>query len=252
MCPYARFQGAMFDRGTMIVSYDRTRGEPRGARSKTVNAASLGLGACVDCNLCVQVCPTGIDIRKGLQYECIACAACVDVCNTVMDKMNYPRDLIAYAQLERSSNKLLGAKRALATALRPRNLVYAVLWVALVLGLSIGLIVRHPLRADVVRDRAGLARLVSGGQVENVYRIQLMNALEEPMPVSIRVSGLPGISLQGETTVTLRPTEAKWVVVRVRAPQDAAAAGAQRILFELAVPQRAVPVLEKASFYLPR
>jgi cytochrome c oxidase accessory protein FixG len=95
MCPYARFQSAMFDKDTMIVSYDVARGEPRGPRSKSVDYKAKGLGECVDCTLCVQVCPTGIDIRNGLQYECIGCGACADVCDTVMDKMGYPRDWCA-------------------------------------------------------------------------------------------------------------------------------------------------------------
>jgi cytochrome c oxidase accessory protein FixG len=91
MCPYARFQSAMFDRDTLIVTYDEDRGEPRGARSRKADPTKLNLGACVDCTLCVQVCPTGIDIRNGLQYECIGCGACADVCDTVMDKMGYAR-----------------------------------------------------------------------------------------------------------------------------------------------------------------
>jgi len=96
MCPYARFQGAMFDRDTLIITYDQARGEPRGGRPRGIDPRSKGLGDCIDCTLCVQVCPTGIDIRDGLQYACIACGSCVDACDSVMDKMGYPRGLVRY------------------------------------------------------------------------------------------------------------------------------------------------------------
>src|SRR5690606_21174001 len=123
MCPYARFQGAMFDPDTLIVTYDEARGEPRGGRSRTADPKALGLGSCVDCTLCVQVCPTGIDIRDGLQQDCIGCAACIDVCDQVMDKLNYPRGLIRYAT---ENGMAQGWSRAqmLRRALRPRVLVY--------------------------------------------------------------------------------------------------------------------------------
>ncbi len=94
MCPYARFQSSMFDKDTLIVTYDRDRGEPRGARAGKDEATSARLGDCIDCSMCVQVCPTGIDIRRGLQYECIGCAACVDACNSVMTKIDAPLGLI--------------------------------------------------------------------------------------------------------------------------------------------------------------
>ena len=134
MCPYARFQSAMFDRDTLIVSYDTARGEPRGARSRKSDAAALSLGDCVDCTLCVQVCPTGIDIREGLQYECIGCAACVDVCDTVMDKMNYPRGLLRFTTQTAMANPW-SKPQIVKRVLRPRVLVYGAVLLALCIGL---------------------------------------------------------------------------------------------------------------------
>ncbi|MES2482740.1 MAG: cytochrome c oxidase accessory protein CcoG, partial [Pseudomonadota bacterium] len=177
MCPYARFQGAMFDKDTLIVSYDTERGEPRGTRGRKDDFKAKGLGSCIDCDLCVQVCPTGIDIRKGLQYECIGCAACADVCDTVMDKMHYPRGLIRFT----TQNALAGhwnASQVWRRVLRPRVLLYSVVLGALTLGLLFSLVMRTPLKVDVVRDRAALSRIVAGGQIENVYRLQVMNATE--------------------------------------------------------------------------
>ena len=111
MCPYARFQSAMFDRDTLIISYDAQRGEPRGSRPRGVDPASVGKGDCINCTLCVQVCPTGIDIRDGLQYECIGCAACIDACNGVMDKMQMPRGLIRYATQNAMAAALVEPRR---------------------------------------------------------------------------------------------------------------------------------------------
>jgi cytochrome c oxidase accessory protein FixG len=124
MCPYARFQSAMFDRDTLIISYDRERGEPRGTRGRKTDLKAANLGHCINCDLCVQVCPTGIDIRNGLQYECIGCAACVDVCNGVMDKMQYPRGLVRYDTLN-GMQRHLSRTQELGRVLRPRVLVYS-------------------------------------------------------------------------------------------------------------------------------
>ena len=123
MCPYARFQGVMFDPDTLVITYDRDRGEPRGGRSKSVDPKAAGLGDCVDCGICVQVCPTGIDIRNGLQYECIGCAACIDGCNRVMDKVGYPRGLIRYST-ENAVKRHADKAEILRRAFRPRVLVY--------------------------------------------------------------------------------------------------------------------------------
>ena len=149
MCPYARFQGVMFDKDTLIISYDRARGEPQGSRSRKADLAKLGLGDCIDCTLCVQVCPTGIDIRQGLQYECIGCAACIDVCDSVMDKMNYPRGLIRYDTQNGLAQHLSRSQR-LARIFRPRVLVYGAILAVIVLGVKLGSLMDLMQRAVVV------------------------------------------------------------------------------------------------------
>ena len=173
MCPYARFQSAMFDRDTLIITYDQKRGEPRGGRRRGADPRAAGLGDCTDCTLCVQVCPTGIDIRKGLQYECIACAACIDACNGVMDKMGYPRGLVRY-----DTQHALDSETT--HILRPRIIVYGVLLALLIGGFVAALAVRKPLALDVLHDRNTLYRNLDSGEVENVYLLKIMNKAERP------------------------------------------------------------------------
>jgi cytochrome c oxidase accessory protein FixG len=252
MCPYARFQSAMFDRDTMIVTYDEARGEPRGARSRKADPKALGLGSCVDCTLCVQVCPTGIDIRQGLQYECIGCAACIDVCDDVMDKVGYPRGLIRFATQNGLAN---GWNRAqmLRRALRPRVLVYGGVLLAITLAVFASLLMRVPLKVDVIRDRGALAREVGQGRIENVYRLQIMNATETEQTYELRVDGLPGIGLASDTQVQVAPAEVRAVAVRVQAPPGAAASGSHPIAFDVrAVQDGGVHVREKSTFIVPR
>ncbi|MDM0087054.1 MULTISPECIES: cytochrome c oxidase accessory protein CcoG [unclassified Variovorax] len=249
MCPYARFQGAMFDRDTLIVSYDAARGEARGARGKQHDRA--GLGDCIDCTLCVQVCPTGIDIREGLQYECIGCGLCVDACNTVMAKMDYPPGLIRYA----TQNGMAGrwsARQVLRRVLRPRVLVYSALLGALCLGLLASLVVRTPLKVDVVRDRASLARIAEGGMLENVYRLQLMNATERPQRYAIAVRGLEGLSVAAGASLEVQPAESRWVAVRLQLPYGSAAPGSHTVHFDVRSEDGASHVSEKAIFLVPR
>jgi cytochrome c oxidase accessory protein FixG len=251
MCPYARFQSAMFDHDTLIVSYDAGRGEPRGSRSRKVDAAAAGLGSCVDCSLCVQVCPTGIDIRAGLQYECIGCAACVDVCDGVMDKMNYPRGLIRFT----TQNALQGAagkEFILRRLLRPRVLVYAAILLALTAGLMFSLALRVPLKVDVVRDRAALSRIVAGGRLENVYRLQIMNATERPQRYRIAAEGLPGLSLASDAEVQVGPAESRWIAVRLQIPYGSADPGSHPIHFDIATLGADAQVREKSVFLVPR
>ena len=255
MCPYARFQSAMFDKDTLIVTYDQARGEPRGARSKKADATALGLGACVDCTLCVQVCPTGIDIRQGLQYECIGCGACVDVCDKVMDKVGYERGLIKFSTQNAMDNVWSWAQ-TLRRIFRPRVLVYtAVLW-AIIMGTGLSLWLRLPFKVDIERDRATLARIVAGGQIENVYRLQLMNAAEQNLTFHLHVDGLPGLSLVGETDVQVVATESRWVSVRLQLPYEAAAAGSHPIHFHIdaSAPkgQSVGRLSEKTVFLVPR
>jgi cytochrome c oxidase accessory protein FixG len=251
MCPYARFQSAMFDRDTLIVSYDTARGEPRGARSRQADLSTLALGACVDCTLCVQVCPTGIDIRNGLQYECIGCAACVDVCDGVMDKMNYPRGLIRFS----TQNAMAGgwsAQRMWRRVLRARVLVYGAVLLALCAGLSWSLASRQPLKVDVVRDRAALSRIVAGGRLENVYRLQVMNATEEPRRYRIAASGLEGLALASEAEIDVGPAQSRWVPVRLQIGYGSAAPGSHPIEFSIADAAGESAVREKSVFLVPR
>jgi cytochrome c oxidase accessory protein FixG len=251
MCPYARFQSAMFDKDTLIVSYDTARGEPRGARSRKADLAMLKLGSCVDCSLCVQVCPTGIDIRKGLQYECIGCAACVDVCDGVMDKLGYERGLIRFTTQNALNHGWRGAE-VVRRVLRPRVLVYSVILASLALAVAISLALRTPLKVDVVRDRASLARIVPGGKLENVYRLQVMNATERAQRYRISAEGLPGLSLASEAEVEVGPAESRWVAVRLQLPYAGAAPGSQPIHFNIGTVGGDAHVSEKSVFIVPR
>ena len=251
MCPYARFQSAMFDRDTLIVTYDPARGEPRGSRSRKADPKALGLGACVDCGLCVQVCPTGIDIRKGLQYECISCAACIDVCDGVMDKMNYPRGLIR----QTTQNGLDGQwtqAQMWRRIFRPRVLVYSGVLLALTVGLLTSLVVRTPLKVDVVRDRAALSRIVAGGKLENVYRIQIMNATEVEQQYRLSAAGLEGLELASDTEVTVGPAESRWVPVRLQIPYGSAAPGSHPVEIHIGAVQGSAHIAEKSVFIVPR
>jgi cytochrome c oxidase accessory protein FixG len=255
MCPYARFQSAMFDRDTMIVGYDAARGEPRGKRARGADAKAAGLGDCIDCGLCVQVCPVGIDIRDGLQYECIACTACIDACDGVMDKMRYPRGLVGYATENGQAMKL--TRRAMfARVLRPRVLIYGSVLLAIAAAFVTGLALRHTLKVDVVRDRSTLARLVDQGQIENVYRLQLMNATEAAQRYRIGVQGIEGARLAQAADVDVPPAQARWVTVAVRVPPQSAQAlgpGAHPIRFDVASAGEAPQtVVEKSTFVVPR
>jgi cytochrome c oxidase accessory protein FixG len=258
MCPYARFQGAMFDRDTLVITYDEGRGEPRGSRSKKADPAQLGLGSCIDCGLCVQVCPTGIDIRKGQQYECIGCAACVDVCDEVMDKMNYPRGLVRYDTLNGVQLKLDASQR-LRRVLRPRVLIYSAVLVAIAIAFVTSLAMRSPFRVDVVRDRGTLARLVEDGWVENVYRLQIMNATESRQSYRVAATGLPGLVLSAPIQAQLDPAEARWISVALRVPPESAqnaGSGSHRIEFTVErlaeEGDSARRVSEHSTFVLPR
>jgi cytochrome c oxidase accessory protein FixG len=248
MCPYARFQSAMFDKDTLIITYDRERGEPRGARARRADLAALGLGHCVDCRICVQVCPTGIDIREGLQYECIGCAACIDGCDQVMEKVGYPKGLIRYSTTHAMERKLTRAQM-FRRALRPRVLVYSAILGAIVLATGVSLWLRVPLRVDVMRDRAAIAREVEGGRIENLYRLQIMNTAEQTRSFRISVSGLPGLHIPGETSVEIDGASSRLVTLKVRSQPGALPAGTHRIDFTVsAAGAAAVAVREKSVF----
>jgi cytochrome c oxidase accessory protein FixG len=249
MCPYARFQSVMVDRDTLVVTYDSGRGEPRGARSRKRDHRTQGMGDCVDCSICVQVCPTGIDIRQGLQYMCIGCGACVDACNQVMDKLEYPRGLIRYTS-ERAVLERLSPQSIRKNLLRPRVLIYAILMFVLVAVFIGAMATRTTLRVDVIRDRGVLGREVPGGLIENVYRIQLMNASEQALVLSIGVEGIAGMSvaLADRTSVPLADSQHaeanqkapqfsvprasnRLIAVVVRAPAETGKPGSQAIKF---------------------
>ena len=251
MCPYARFQSAMFDKDTLIVTYDAERGEPRGARARKADYKALNLGACVDCSLCVQVCPTGIDIRKGLQYECIGCGACVDVCDTVMDKLGYARGLVKYST-DNAMRQHWSQAQTLRHVLRPRVLVYTAILGAIVTAMLVSLTLRTPFKVDVVRDRGVMARIVSDGKIENVYRLQVMNATEAAQRYKITATGLPGLLVSSEAVVPVASTEARWVAVRVQAPFDTAAPGSHAIRFEIESLDTPGHLSEKSVFLVPR
>ena len=232
MCPYARFQSAMFDKDTLVITYDAKRGEPRGKSSAS--------GDCVDCGICVQVCPTGIDIRDGLQYECIGCAACIDGCNQVMAKVGKPQKLIRYSTLS-----AIEGKRT--RVLRPRVLVYSLILLAIALAAAATLYLRTPLKVDVIRDRAAIAREVEGGLIENVYRLQIMNTTEQARAFDISITGLPGAHVWGGSVAGVPAATSRMVPVKVRSAP--AAPGTHPIEFEVrALGVEGVAVTEHSVF----
>ena len=257
MCPYARFQSVMVDDDTFVVTYDHVRGEPRGGRSRRIDHKEAGMGDCVDCSLCVQVCPTGIDIREGLQYLCIGCGACVDACDTVMDKMNYSKGLIRYTS-GRAITEGLTQPQVRKRMLRPRVLIYSAILGLIAIGFVVSLATRTTLRLDIIRDRGALGREVPGGLIENVYRLQIMNASELPLTLKLGVSGVPELSIQtvdGKSdTVQLNAASNKMVPVIVRAPVGTVSAGLHEIQLTATGQYQNGPeaqVVEHSSFFVP-
>ena len=251
MCPYARFQGVMFDPDTLIITYDPERGEPRGLRKKNVDPKEAGLGDCVDCGLCVVVCPTGIDIRKGQQYECIGCGACIDACDPVMEKLGLPKGLIRYTT-ENALAQHFSSKDVVRHVLRPRIILYSAILTAIIVASIWSLSTRVPLKVDVIRDRSILARESDDGRIENVYNLRIMNTTEEPKRYALAVEGLPGIEIVGERIVEVASAENHEVTVVVRVPPDAGKKGANTIFFDIkAQNHEKISVHEKASFLMP-
>lgn len=284
MCPYARFQSAMFDDDTLIVTYDEARGEPRGGRSRKAEVNTKALGSCIDCSLCVQVCPTGIDIRKGLQYECIGCGACADVCDTVMDKMGYERGLVKYSTQNAITNHWTH-RQMFKRILRPRVLIYSTVLLLLIVGLLASLWFRTPFRVDVMRDSAVMGRLTDDGMLENVYRLQIMNGTEDTQHFQISVSGLPGLVLETEAmrikkrhqdsadkehgknadeakqehheesdneTIEVKSTESRWVSVDLKIPDGSVETGSHKIQFQIEAVESKEKITEKSVFLVPR
>jgi cytochrome c oxidase accessory protein FixG len=251
MCPYARFQSSMFDRDTLIVSYDARRGETRSPGGRQL-ANGAEPGDCIDCSMCVQVCPTGIDIRNGLQYECISCAACIDACDTVMEKVDKPKGLIRYATaraLEQGSSKAEVKKRML----RPRVLVYSGVLGLIVVAMAGALLLRTPLKVDVIRDRGSMGREVEDGMIENVYRLQVMNTSETPHLYRIEVEGIKSAGIADEEVIELEGASARAVPVRVRVAPGEGRPGSNKIVFTLsALDDPSLTVREQAVFIVPR
>ena len=244
MCPYARFQGAMFDRDTLVVAYDNHRGEPRGPRRRDADQEALGLGDCINCQLCVQVCPTGIDIRDGQQYECISCSACIDACNSVMDKMGYPRNLISYT----TQNAIDGKQTRI---LRPRIIIYGTILLALLSALIIGISQRKPFDFDTMRDRNRLYREVSGGVIENVYTLRFMNKDDQIHEYKIAVSGIEGARIiMDHEAIILDGGEIMQVPVRVRAGEDKLDERSERINFHVRTLQHPDTTVTKEARFL--
>ncbi len=245
MCPYARFQSAMFDKDTLIISYDEKRGEPRGGRKRSVDPQTVGLGDCIDCTLCVQVCPTGIDIRDGLQYECIACAACIDACDSVMDKMGYARGLVRYT----TEHALQGNPTRV---LRPRTLVYATLLLILASGLVTSMVTRTPVILDVIRDRNQLYRELPRDMIENIYTLKVINQSNDPRSFRLSVAGVPGVELDGVSgEIDVEGGEVLSLPVRARAHRDDAY-GIMNISFTVEATDNAdVAVTEDSRFLGP-
>ena len=246
MCPYARFQSAMFDADTLIIAYDPERGEPRGSRRRGADPREQGLGDCIDCNVCVQVCPTGIDIREGLQYECIACSLCIDGCNEIMDKMNYPRDLIRYT----TENAARGKSRQL---LRPRILVYAAILLLLCGALVTHLLQRIPLELDVIRDRNSLYRETPEGLIENVYTLKILNMDNRPHRYTLDAEGIDGMKLVlDRRSIEVGAGTVEQLIARIQADEYNLEARSVEIEFHLqALDANHLRVVEPARFVGP-
>ena len=250
MCPYARFQSAMFDKDTLIIAYDEKRGEQRGGRKKTATKEEYqaeGLGDCIDCKQCVHVCPTGIDIRDGLQYACIACAACIDVCDDIMDKMGYDRGLIRYT----TENKDEGKESHL---IRGRTIFYAFV-LTLVLGVFIiGMLMRVPLELDIIKDRNRLYVTDANGLVENIYQLRILNKdqHDHSYRISVRSEQLQGLKVQAPKSVAVVAGGVQTVPIRVAIDPIELKASSQALQIDLqSIDKPGLKVSEKARFIGP-
>jgi len=215
MCPYARFQSAMFDKDTLIIAYDEDRGEPRGPRKKGADYKKQNMGACINCTMCVQVCPAGIDIREGLQYQCISCSACIDACDKIMDRMGYPRGLVRYT----TENTLKGGTSP--HVLRPRVFVYGGILLAIFIGIGVSIAGRSLVELDVIRDRNSLFRETNAGLIENIYRLKIMNKDNQPHTYDVMASGIEGLQLIKDQEIEVAGGSIMSLPVRLAAdPQN--------------------------------
>jgi cytochrome c oxidase accessory protein FixG len=245
MCPYARFQGAMFDDDTLIVSYDKQRGDPKGARRSSIDHRRSGLGDCINCTLCVQVCPTGIDIRDGLQYQCIGCSACIDACDDVMDKMNYPKGLIRYT----THNALEGKPTRI---FRPRILLYGFILLSMFTMFTHSVLNRVPLGLDVIRDRNQLYRETMG-LIENIYTLKILNMDDKAHTYQLSVSGIDGITIDSEQdTIYVEAGNVQDFPVRLQADESSLLKRSNEISLSLiAIDDKELSVIEHARFLGP-
>jgi len=225
MCPYARFQSVMFDQDTLIVSYDPRRGEHRGPRKRDADYKAEGLGDCIDCKMCVHVCPTGIDIRDGLQIECIGCAACIDACDSIMDKMNYPKGLISYT----TEHNLSGQKTHL---VRPRLIGYAVALVAMFCVFAWAVADRSLVELDVLKDRV-LYRENEEGRIENVYTLKIMNKAQHAVTYEIEADGLDDLVYEGKRVIKADAGEVLSLPVELSIEPEKLPSSANEISFRL-------------------
>jgi cytochrome c oxidase accessory protein FixG len=241
----------MFDPDTLIIAYDTARGESRGPRAKGSDHRAQGLGDCVDCGICVQVCPTGIDIRNGLQNECIGCAACIDACDQVMEKMDYPKGLIRYST-ENAVSMRYTPMDIIRRAARPRVFIYTAVLVLLTAATAWSLATRVPLKVNILKDRNVLSREADDGSIENAYRLQIMNTGDQTRTFRIRIDGIEGIRLDGKDQITVPGGEIGTQTAIVKAEPGASPAGAVPITFSVAdMADPTVAVTEKSKFWMP-
>ncbi len=230
LCPYARLQGVMYDQDTVLPAYDAERGEPRGKLKK--GAVDGSKGSCIDCKVCVAVCPTGIDIRKGQQEGCITCGLCIDACDSIMDKTDQPRGLIRYA----SYKELHHDQNVLPMYRRPRVIIYSLILLLALSGIIYGFTTLSPTEFKVIHDRQPLYVRLSDGSIQNKYTLKLLNKTQQPITVRYSVSGLEGASLHGmEDEVIVEPGRVVPVTALVRAPADVTEDGLAPITFEARV-----------------
>jgi cytochrome c oxidase accessory protein FixG len=221
MCPWPRIQTAMLDEKSLIVTYKDWRGEPRHRGTKKATLADLKLGDCIDCNQCVAVCPTGIDIREGPQIGCITCALCIDACDKVMAQIGRPRGLIDYSNADDSRLEAAGGtpKPLLKTILRPRTLAYVTIWGGIGLTMLFALGNRTRIDLDALQDRNPIYVRLSDGAIRNAWTVKIRNMEERPRTMEIGLSGLPGARLWTDAG----SREGAAATLRTNVPADALA-----------------------------
>lgn len=244
ICPYARFQSVMFDRNTLVITYDHHRGEPRGSRKH--NSDKKNLGDCIDCQLCVQVCPTGIDIRDGLQMACIGCAACVDACNSIMDKMHYPRGLVRY----HTENALDGRKTKF---IRPRLMASCLLLVVVIAVFGLLLFNRIPMQFEIIHDHRNLYRVTANNTIENSYLLSISNMTQNQESYKITMQGATQLQYVGPDEISLAPNTSQVIPVTLTAPIDVMADFSTPIIFTIeSIIHPALKMRGKSNFFSPK